>query len=141
MTSNTIVRNTLTFSAILPATVLFIFTIIMLKEMILNLLQNQGNGWIALFMTMGIVGYIGLWRNLIFPNKSLMTTTILLSIGLLAGIFFIVFVGGKAAIWYIITLEEPGETIIFIWPLIAAKFLIAFNIKKLYDDKRSKAST
>lgn len=92
-----------------------------------NILSNfdAGDTPVLLSMILGILGFVGLFMNL-KQNRRLkpeLLNFILLTFGIIGFVLFISLEGGIKAWKWIIMIEEPGEWLLFVVPLLITIFL------------------
>lgn len=129
------IRNKISFflitSAIVPATLLLILSLIGIFIILLNFETKESH--ILLSMLLGILGYAGLIM-LLFLNQSkkqLKTNIFLLICGITGFIIFTSFNGGIEAWKWILTFEEIDEWFIYVWPNIVAIIFIIVQLIKI----------
>ncbi|MES2587807.1 MAG: hypothetical protein V4622_02435 [Bacteroidota bacterium] len=126
-------------SGLIPATILLLLTIIGISN-IFSFHEIRFKEFIVFTsMILGIVGYVGLLTSLIFNNKTILNL-ILLLLGLIGFVIFTSFEGGLYAWKWIITMEEPEEWFIPVWPNVVSLIGIVVNsfkiIKKAKNEQK-----
>src|SRR5690606_4307188 len=108
---NQIVRNIILISGIIPATFLFFLSIFWLFQFMTDIFYDWKTFLLILCFLFGILGYLGLWRNLILSKNRIKLNSYLLGFGIIGCLTFIIFEGGERAIKWIISFEEPLENL------------------------------
>ena len=126
---NQTVRNIILISGIIPATFLFLLSIFWLFQFITDIFYDWETFILILCFSFGILGYFGLWRNLVLSKKRVKLNSYLLGFGIIGCLTFIIFEGGERAIKWIISFEEPLENLMLIWPLIVSVIVLILNLK------------
>lgn len=122
-----IIRNIILISGIVPGTILFFLSVFWLSQY--NILYSLESFFLILSIAFGIAGYFGLWRNLVQSKNRVKLNSYLLGLGIIGCLIFIIFEGGERAIKWIISFEEPVETLMLIWPLLVSFIIIIFNLR------------
>lgn len=135
--NNTILLHIiLILSAIIPATLMVVYSIYFIVILFERFFSSGINGIsdILLFFigVFGIIGYVGL----VLVSGTIMRKSLkrqkwaisCLVFGIFGSILFIV-LGGKSALIWIFTIEEPLEWFVFMWPtLVSIYFVIKIRI-------------
>ena len=124
-----IVRNIILISGIIPGTFLFFLSIFWLFQFITDIFYDWQTFLINVCFLLGIIGYFGLWRNLILYKNRVKLNSYLLGFGIIGCLAFIIFEGGERALKWIISFEEPLESLMLIWPLCVSVIVIISNIR------------
>lgn len=88
---------------------------------------------IVISMIFGTCGYVGLLMNLKTNKKKKyeIANFILLLLGIIGFVLFNTFEGGWKAWKWILTMEEPGEWLIFVGPVLLTIYLTITKGKRL----------
>lgn len=114
----------LVFTALIPATFLFGISLEILS-FLLHDWESGAESFLFLFIIIfGITGYFGLILYL-FPlnKKQTRVSAYMMSAGVMAIFTLISLSGSRAWIW-ILTMKEPGEWFLLMWPNLVAIYLI-----------------
>lgn len=126
---NPILKNIIIISAIIPASFLFYVSVFWIFVIIKDIFHDWPAFVFTLCFSLGILGYIGLWRNLILSKSKRGFNSLLLGLGIAGCVLFIIYEGGMNALNLMISFEEPFESLIMIWPIIVSIFIIVLNLK------------
>lgn len=122
MKTKEVVYFIIVFSGIVPATILFGFSFYFIFRFITDQIY-QLSDFIGLFcVLMGMCGYVGLVRALIFKTKPLLTVLLLV-----LGLIGMSIVGGKTFWVWTLTIEEPDEWLLAGYPMFVTFFAIVVN--------------
>lgn len=107
------------FSAIIPATYLLFLCLLVLGEVVSDFSFNSESILYLLIGLSGIMGYLGLL--FLFAENRIKNAVIImcLSLGVISLIIFTSIQGIHAWKW-ILTMEEPDEWFILVWPSIVS---------------------
>ncbi len=128
---NKTVKHLLLLSAIVPATFLVVMCVVVIVTL-LGSLSVQGEAAAYLITSiLGILGYIGLIKLLMSPlNKGDKAVLYCLLSGVASFVIFVGISGPRAWKW-VLTLEEPGEWLVFVWPTMVSILFIVSMVKRL----------
>lgn len=118
-------------SAILPATLLLFLNLIVAFNFIPRI--EFKSILILLVFVFGILGYIGLIMLLFLMKnkKKEALNMILLTCGICSFILFNSIEGGTRAWKWILTMEEPDEWFILVWPTLVSFGYLIIKVKRL----------
>jgi len=123
------------YSGLLPAFYLLILTLFFLPSLLKDIIYHHEIGVAPILFSclLGICGFIGLIRLIRRKAKQSHSLTItLLSLGITGAVLFLIVTGGREALEWVISFEEPDEWFVFVWPnIVALTFAIALSFKKL----------
>ncbi len=97
------VRNIILINGIIPGTFLFLLSVFWLFQFALDIFYDWKTFLLILCFLLGIIGYLGLWRNLILSQNRVKLNSYLLGFGIIGCLTFITFEGGERAIKWIIS--------------------------------------
>ena len=110
-------------SGIIPATFLLFMCLYIFNRFFTASYEDPNLTLAALNSLLGVLGYVGLIL-LIFEHKvKSWVILICLSIGITSWMIFISLNGERAWNW-IITIEDPLEWLLIVWPLVVAIFSV-----------------
>lgn len=123
MKAKEVVYIIIVFSGIVPATILFGLSFYIIFRFGTDHIYHQLSDFIGLFsVLMGMCGYVGLVRALIFKTKPLLTVLLLV-----LGLIGMSIVGGKTFWVWTLTIEEPDEWLLAGYPMFVTFFAIVVN--------------
>jgi len=126
---NPIFKNIMIISGIIPASILFYASVFWIFVFVRNLFSDWPTSFVlTLCILLGMLGYVGLWRNLILSKNRRWLNSLLLALGIAGCVLFILYEGGVNALNLMISFEEPFESLMTIWPVIVSVFIIALNL-------------
>lgn len=119
--------NILLLSGIIPSTLLLFLGIFWFFQSLSDLTLNLRVSFIYICFVLTILGYIGLWKALIYPiNMNPKLTIIFTFLGVIGYISFFLFEGGKTAINWLIDFKEPFEILLFFWSIIISLICLTY---------------
>ena len=123
------------FSGLTPALYLLTLTLFFLPGLLKDFIYYHENGVAPIVFSClsGICGFIGLIRLIRRKAKQSHSLTItLLSLGITGAVVFLIVTGGREALEWVLSFEEPDEWFVFVWPnIVSLTFAIALSFKKL----------
>ena len=123
------------FSGLLPALYLLILTLFFLPGLLKDFIYYHENGVAPILFSclLGICGFIGLISLIGRKAKQSYSLTItLLSLGIIGAIIFLIITGGREALEWVLSFEEPDEWFVFVWPnIVSLTFAITLSFEKL----------
>lgn len=123
MKTKEIIYRIILVSGIIPATLLLFFSIYAIFIFsITGITDDKGFLDLLLSPILGICGYIGLVRALVFKTKPLLTVLLLV-----LGLIGISIIGGKTFWIWALTFSEPDEWLIGGYPMFVTIFTIIVN--------------
>jgi hypothetical protein len=131
-----IIRYILIISALIPATILLGFSFYALGKVLVNLDKVYKIKYFSLLLTssLGILGYCGLFMLLTFYDKINPKRALLFLIcGIISFVIFTSMGGVRAWLW-VITMEEPDEWFIFVWPTVVSIYFTINIFKTMYNN-------
>jgi len=122
---NPIFKNIMIISGIIPASILFYASVFWIFVFVKNLFSDWPTSFVlTLCILLGMLGYVGLWRNLILSKSKTGLNSLLPALGITGYVLFIFYTGSER----MISSEKPFETLMMIWPAIVSVFIIALNL-------------
>ncbi|HWJ26727.1 MAG TPA: hypothetical protein VNS32_09295 [Flavisolibacter sp.] len=127
------------FSAIAPAIVLTFLTLGVLPTLILDFDFSLKGILLILSCIFCLCGFAGLILLMPGPIPRLYSINIfLLILGISGFVLFNIIEGGQKAWKWILTIEEPGEWFIYVWPNIVSLTFIIVLYRKILVNRKSK---
>lgn len=124
---NPIFKNIIIISAIIPSSILFYASVFWIFVFITDIFSDWPTSFVlTLCIFLGLLGYVGLWRNLISSKNRRGLNSLLPALGIAGYILFIFYTGSER----MISFAEPFESLIMIWPIIVSIFVIVLNLKQ-----------